>query len=211
MELKAVKDFCKEFYKKFSVLDLRPFQLEFSDSPDTCSIVMVTHNEKMNIEAAITINENSVYLLKITCFNDLDTFFIFDSPLELYTNLLMLLLSCCRASRVFVSPSDAISVTLGRKIKNWRELVKFICSLTPKGQAKIVVQENDQYSLRLLETTFRVIDGELNIDGLYRSKIPYKDILELIHAVLEGLSDLLKIHDYEVNPFFEDEDPGRSP
>jgi len=210
MEIKAAKDFCKEFYKRFSSLDLHPFQLEYTDSADACSIALITHDEKMDIEAAIVVDEDSISILKINCFEDVDCFFKFDTPLELYTNLLTLMLACCQASKVFIPPVEALNVTLCHKIKTWRELVVYLCSLSPEWQVPIVVQESCQNALKILKTSFHIYNSELVTDGLYRSKAPYKDILGMIHAVLDAVSAVLKIHDYEVNPLSGAEGSGRS-
>ena len=147
MKLKDIKVFCNEFYKRFSALDLYPLQLKYFETQDSVSIALIRHNESMDIEAAININEDSIRLLKICSFDDLDTCFIFCTPLELYTELLTMLLICCKASKIIISPSEAVSVTLGHKIKNWRELVSFICSLCPKEQGSIIVQENRQNAI----------------------------------------------------------------
>jgi hypothetical protein len=182
-------------------LDLRPLQLEFTDTQDAVSIALVKCNETVDIEAALYINHDSVRLLKINTFDEMDTFFTFITPLELYTNLLTLLLVCCLASRVIVSPSEAVTVTLGRKINTWRELVIYICSLFPKEKGHIVVQENGQNALKFLKTTFHVADGMFMTDGLYRSQIKYNDLIGLILAVLDAVSAVFKIFDYVVDPF----------
>ena len=113
MELKEVKYFCKEFYIGFSTLNLYPYQLRYVDSPDNCSIDLITFNERVDIEGLISVDENSVRLLKINCFDDIDTFFIFNTPQELYDILLSMLLACCHASGVKISISEVINTTLG--------------------------------------------------------------------------------------------------
>ena len=116
---------------------------------------------------------------------------------------------CCHASKVFISPDEALTATLGRETKSWRELVIYICSLVPEGPKKIVVQENHQNALKFLKTTFHVSDGMFVSRGLYNTQIKFKDVLELIRTVLDGVSAVFKISGYEVNPFFELEDPER--
>ncbi|MCL2722170.1 MAG: hypothetical protein FWD47_12650 [Treponema sp.] len=207
MKLKDVKCFCNEFYRRFSALDLHPLQLRYIETEDSVSVALIKHDEAAGIEASVTINCDSVRLLKINCFDRLDSFFTFDTPLELYTNLLTLLLMCCHASGIIISPSEAINTTLGKKIKTWRELVIYICSLSPKEQATIVVQENHQNALKFLKTTFHVDDGMLVTDGFYKCKIKFKDQLELVRAVLDSLCAVLKIHDYIINPFAIEQNP----
>ena len=201
MIFSEVRAFCETFYMRFSVLDLCPFQLRFFNDSDSVSIALISKNETGDIKSAVSINEDSIRVIKINSFEKLDVFFTFATPLELFNNLLTLLLVCCGASNVFINPSEAISATLGRKIKTWRELVIYICSLLPEEQGKIIVQENRQNALRLLKTSFQVTDGMFVTDGLYKSQTSYKDLLELIRAVLDALSAVLKIHDYEINPF----------
>ena len=213
MKLKEAIAFCHEFYKRFSTLSLERFQFKFTESSDSCSISLISRNEEAEITASIYITEDEVRLLKIDSFDPIDSCFVYDTPLELYTNILSLLLVCCHASGVFISPSEAVSVTLSHKIKTWQELVIYICSLLPKEQGIITVQENRQNALKLLKTSFSVNDGVFMIDGLYKSQSKFKDILELIRAVLDALSAVLKIYDYVIDPFeIQDEAmrPGRS-
>lgn len=203
MKLFEVSNFCKVFCRRFSVLDLKPFQLEYSHSSNMVSIALTRKNETAGIEAVVDVdvNTNTIRLLKINCFENIDTFFPFDTPLELYTNLLTLLLLCCHVSGAIISPSYAVSITLGREIKTWRELVTFICSLSPKEQGTITVHENHQNAIRFLRTTFHVTDGMLITDGLHKSQTPFKDQLELVRAVLDGVSAVFKIYGYSVDPF----------
>jgi len=201
MKLDNVRAFCNEFYRRFSALKLQPLQLKLFDSDGSVSIALVKKNESEDIEAAVTINQDTVSLLKINSFENIDTFFTFVTPLELYTNLLTLLIMCCHASGVIISPSEALNVTLGLKINTWCELIIYICSLSPEGKRHIAVQENRQNALKFLKTTFHVIDGMLITDGLYKSQIKYKDLLELIRAVLDSMCAVLKMHGYEIDPF----------
>ena len=142
MEINQVITFCNTFYRRFSALNLSPFQLRFRDSSDSCSISLVGHSESEPIEAVITINLDTVRLLKINHFEQVDTVFIFSTPLELYMRLLEQLIKCCEASGLFVSPAEVLTATLGRKIKNWRELVIYICSLLPEEQGSVNVFES---------------------------------------------------------------------
>ena len=203
MQLPDVKYFCREFYKRFSALDLRPLQLKFIESAELVSIALVKYNESEDIEAAIAVNKDTVRLLKINSFRKIDSLFTFATPLELFTNLLTLLLMCCHASKVYINPSEALAVMLGRQIRTWQELVVHICSLLPEEQGHIIVKESPQDALRFLKTNFRIQDNVLVTDGLYRSETPFKDTLELIRAVLDSVSAVLNIHDYEIDPFFK--------
>ena len=203
MKLANVKEFCNVFYKRFSALNIEPYQLKFYESPDSVSICLMKRNEEGDIEAALTVTENTVRLLKIDSFEKIDTFFTFATPLELYTNLLTLLLMCCHASGVIISPVEALAVTLGRRIKTWRELVFHICSLLPEEKGCIVVKESRRNALRFLKTDFRIRDNVLVTDGMHRSETPFKDTLELIRAVLDSLSAVLNIHGYLIDPFFK--------
>ena len=201
MEINQVKDCCRIFYNRFSALDLKPYQLRFKDSPETVSIALVTHNNRMDAEAILSIGHNTVRILKFNSYEELDTCFIFETPLELYTELLTLMIICCNASMIFISPFDALKVTLGEDIRTWRELVKYLCSLPPKKQGKITVKETRQGALKLLETSFAVSDDVFTTDGFYKRQVEFYDSLELLRATLEALSGLFKIHGYEINPF----------
>ena len=203
MELADVRAFCKTFYTRFSALNVRPLQLRFFDTQDLVSIALMKQNETGDIEAAVCVDEDAVRILKINSFEKLNTFFTYATPLELYTNLLTILLLCCGVSHIIISLPEALCATLGRKINTWRELVTFICSLSPKEQGKIIVQENHQNAIKFLKTTFYVQDNIFITDGLYRSRTPYKDILELIRAVLDALCAVLKIHGYVIDPFLK--------
>ena len=209
MKIEDIKKCCYEFYRKFSALDLQHLQLKFTEREDSASIVLMGKNEHEEIEAAIHISQDTVFLVKINCFDDIDVSFIFDTELELYCNLLTLLILCCYASQIKISILEALSVTLTRKIRTWRDIVKFLCSLTPKDKAPIVVRENHQNALKFLNTTLLVKDGFFIADGLFKTHVEYKELLALVHAVLEAVSAVFKIYNYEVNPFFELEDPGR--
>ena len=200
MKLNHVKYICDKFYRRFSVLNLHPFQLKIYNTADSVSIALIRKSESAAIQAALYITGNSVRLLKINVFDKIDSTFQYDSPLELYTNLLTLMLLCCYASGAIVPISDAVSVTIGRKINNWRELVTVLCSLLPKEQGTITVYENHQY-IKFLKTEFRITDGVLLTDGLHKSRTPFKDTIELIHAVLTAVSAVLKIHGYIIDPF----------
>ena len=102
-----------------------------------------------------------------------------------------------------ISPFEAVSATLGKKIKTWRELVLHICTLTPKGQPKITVKETRQGALKFLDAAFHVTDNVFTFEGpYYKSQTKYNDPIELIDAILEAISRLLKIHDLEINPFY---------
>ena len=203
MEIKELKDCCRIFYNRFSALDLKPFQLRFNDSSETVSIALVAHNNRVDAEAILSISQDTVRLLKINSFDDLNSCFIFKNQLELFMNLVTLMLVCCGASNVTILPLDAFSATLGKKINNWRELVFHICSLTPKNQRKITVKQTRHGTLKFLETSFHVGDGGmLTIDGLYsKSETRYEDSIELFYALFEAMSRLLKIHDLEIDPF----------
>jgi len=111
------------------------------------------------------------------------------------------LLLCAHASGAIISPAYAVSITLGREIKTWRELVTFICSLCPIEQGTITIQENHQNAVRFLKTTFYVTDGVLYTEGMHKSKTPFKDQLELVRTVLDGVSAVFKIHGYTIDPF----------
>ena len=202
MKLPDVRIFCELFYRRFSALNLEPFQLRFFDSQGLVSIAIINKKEKVDSEAVIVIDENSIYLLQINCFENIDVYFTYDSPLELYTNLLILMLLCCKASGIHIPPTVALSVTLGHEINTWRELVIYLCSLLPEEQGFIWVQENNQNALKLLKTTFQVWENVLITDGLYRRQTPYKNTLELIRAVLDDLSTVLKVYGYIIDPFF---------
>jgi hypothetical protein len=201
MKLPDVKYFCREFYKRFSALDLKPLQLKFIESADLVSIALVKCNESEDIEAAIAVDQDTVRLLKINSFDEIDSLFTFAAPLDLYTNLLTLLLMCCHASGVTVSPAEALAATLGKKIKRWQELVTFICSLLPEEQGRIVVKENHKNAVKFLKAEFAVENDTLTISGLYESEIKFKDTLELVRAVLDSLSAVLNIRGYEIDPF----------
>jgi len=102
-----------------------------------------------------------------------------------------------------ISPFEAVSATLGKKIKTWRELVLHICTLTPKGQPKITVKETRQGALKFLDAAFYVTDTVFTFEGpYYKSQTKYNDPIELIDAILEAISWLLKIHDYVIDPFY---------
>ena len=188
------------FYLKFSALmpDQSQYQLKFYESAESVSISLQSKNEFEDLEAILSISEDTVRILKIKSFEDLRTCFTFDTPLELYTNLLTLMLICCNASLIFISPSEALNVTLGKKLKNWRDLVVYLCSLSPK---EIPVFENKQNAVCFLKTTFQIQDNTLITDGLYKSRTPYQDLLESIRAVLDTLAGVLKINDIVLNPF----------
>ena len=113
MELAAVRALCKTFYQRFSALNLHPFQLKFYSTPDLVSIALVNKKETVDSEAAIVIDEDSIYLLQIQNFDNIDVYFTFNTPLELYTNLLTLILQCCESSNVHISTEDAMLATLG--------------------------------------------------------------------------------------------------
>ena len=85
-------------------MDLRPFQLKFRASPEMVSIALVKFNETVNLEAAIAIDCDTVRLLKINFFDDLDTCFIFENPLELYTNILSLMLLAVLLQELLLLP-----------------------------------------------------------------------------------------------------------
>ena len=202
MKLYDVKKLCYEFYLRFSTLPLGMYQLKFVTAPESVSISLISKRNEFDKAAILTITEDEVRILKINTFDDIDTIFIFDTPLELYTNLLTLMLVCCTASKVYIPAQDALNVTLCKKLKTWRELITFLCSLSPEDQGTILVQENHENALRLLRTSFSAEDGAFTTKGLYNSETPYKDVLDLIRISLEALSGLLKIHDYIIDPFF---------
>jgi len=68
------------------------------------SIALVKFNETVNLEAAIAIDCDTVRLLKINFFDDLDTCFIFENPLELYTNILSLMLLAVLLQELLLLP-----------------------------------------------------------------------------------------------------------
>ena len=200
MEINQVITFCNTFHRRFSALNLCPFQLRFRDEFDSCSISLIGHGESENIEAVLTISSDTVRLLKINYFDNLPTRFTFSNLLELYSHLLEQLIKCCHASGVFVSPSEALNATLGRKIKDWRELVTYICSLLPEEQGSINILESRCNAISLLGTIFLVYDGLFIADGFFKRQVEYKDLLGLIRAALQALSGLFEIFDYEVDP-----------
>jgi hypothetical protein len=201
MKIEQVIAFCNIFYRRFSALNLSPFQLKFYNNQDSCSISLIGQNDSAATEAVIVINLDTVRLLKIAHFEDVDTVFIFSNKLELYYHLLEQLTKCCEASGIFVSPHEAVAATLGRKINNWRELVIYVCSLLPEEQGSITVLESRYNGLWFLETIFLVCDGTFVADGFLKRQIEYKDLLELIRVVLQAVSGLFKIFDFEVDPF----------
>ena len=195
MKLSEVSSFCKVFYRRFSVLDLNPYQLKYLHSSCMVSIALTRKNE-----AAIAVSADTIRLLKINCFEKIDSLFTFDTPLELYANLLTLLLLCAHASGAVISPAYAVSITLGCEIKSWRELVFHICSLYSGDKGHIAVQENHQNAVRFLKTTFHITDGALYTEGIHKSRTPFKDQLELVRAVLDGVAAVLKIHGFTIDP-----------
>ena len=60
--------------------------------------------------------KHRTFLLQINCFDNIDVYFTYDGPLELYSHLLALMLQCCEASKVMISLSEALLITLGCKI-----------------------------------------------------------------------------------------------
>ena len=198
MKLEDVKNFCKVFYKRFSVLDLRPFQLKFEEYVDCVSISLEKKNLYEDAASILVIDTKTVRILKINSFEDINTRFVYDTPLELYTNLLTLMLLCCNASHVFISPMEALNATLGKKLKSWRELVVYICSLSPE---KITVFENKQNALKFLKTTFCMQSNVFTSEGLFWNQVQCNDVLEMIRAVLDAISGVFKIYDYVVDPF----------
>jgi len=68
MKLSEVSNFCKVFYKRFSVLDLNQYQLKYFHTSDMVSIALTGKNESADIEAAVAVNANTVRLLKINYF-----------------------------------------------------------------------------------------------------------------------------------------------
>ena len=111
MEISEVRAFCKKIYLRFSDLDLHPFQLKYCYTQELVSIALINKKEKAKSEAAIVIDEDSISLLQINNFDDIDCLFIYNSPLDLYLYLLALLLFCCESSGIYISPSEAIDIT----------------------------------------------------------------------------------------------------
>ncbi len=210
MEIEEVKQFCETFYRRFSTFPLRGFQLKLFTTEDSSSLALVRKNESEDIEAVITATDDSIRIIKIKSFDELLTVFTFDTPLELFTNLLTLTLVCCNASGELISPEEALTVTLGNKVTTWRELIIKICSLAPEDE-QILVQENHENAVKLLKTVFLIQDSYLLTKGMYNSQTHYNDILELIRAVLDALSALFRVHDIIIDPFFKLEDPQFSP
>ena len=200
MKIDEVKAACHLFYRRFSALNLRPCQLELFIATDSVSIAIVKLNG--DIETVISITCDKVRLLKISSFDPLNTIFTFESPFELYSNLIAQMLLCCLASRIEVSVFHALSATLGKRINDWRELILHICTLTPRGQPKIIVKETRQGALEFLEASFCVIDEVFIFEGpYYKSETKYNDPIELVYAILEALSKVFLIHGHTVDPF----------
>jgi len=200
MIVSDIKYFCNIFCRRFSSLNILPYQIKVLDSYDSVSIALIKQNEYTDVEAAISINKDTIRILKINTYESIDTVYTYISPLELYTYLLMLMLLCCIASNVFINPVEALSVTLERRINTWKELVFHICSFLPKENEKVTILENRQNALKFLKTTFQTENNVFLTEGLYWSKTPYNDVLELIRAVLYALCAVFNINNYIVNP-----------
>jgi hypothetical protein len=213
LEIDRLKPFIDIFAERFGTIDLHGYQVKVLKSDESVSVVIVRSNESAEIEAAIDVSDDTVRLIRLASFSDVDPDFTYTNALDLYNNLLTLLLVCCNSLHVYINPLEALTVTLGKRVQNWRELVIYLCSLSAEGTDSILVQENGQNAIKLYKTVFWLKNNEDSgknyfiTKGVFNSVTPYKDLIELIRAVLTALSSLLQIAGVEVDPFFEPENP----